>query len=477
LPELQGAVSATSDYDEGVYASAGKALSNGILPYKDFTFLHPPGLPAVLAGINTVLGPLDSFLAARVILAAAGAATAGMVFVAGRQVCGRFAGVIAGALYATFPAAVVSDGRILLEPLQNLFAIAGSVVFFARPGRRTAILAGILFGAAVSVKLTGVVYVAALTIGVVVDRRRLRDVATTTVAAATSFLVFLAPFAVSAGPSVVIHQVIGSQLERPSGSGLPGNTSTGFQRLSQIMAFGPAGGRDHLANVVTILLLAIFAAVVVLGFIRSSAPSRFWSISLILGAVLLLRAPSFYLQYPLLTGPAIAVLSGAALTDLLARSRFGSTTQMAVALSIVVALVGWQLKVQTSNFGRSSTVFPREALVAAIHGCAYSDDKQYLLLADIEPQAGTSRPLIDPFGAQLQLGSPGASSAIDAIRSDASQTLLRTAIESCPATVFFGRPEERYTWSAGTVEWFKSARELSWSEAGIEVWVKRASEK
>ncbi len=46
----------TAAYDEGVYLAAAGLLSEGRLPYRDFAFLHPPGLLLLLWPL-TALAP------------------------------------------------------------------------------------------------------------------------------------------------------------------------------------------------------------------------------------------------------------------------------------------------------------------------------------------------------------------------------------------------------------------------------------
>jgi len=47
---------AIHDYDEGIYALAARFISQGYLPYQDFTLAHPPLHTLTLASIYKVLG-------------------------------------------------------------------------------------------------------------------------------------------------------------------------------------------------------------------------------------------------------------------------------------------------------------------------------------------------------------------------------------------------------------------------------------
>src|SRR5262245_6496186 len=101
-----GALAFPIDYDEGVYFSASALLFKGILPYRDFVFVHPPGLLYALGATSAFVECIDAasaFATARFVATAIGAAN---VFLVGR-VALRWAGplgaVLASALYATYP--------------------------------------------------------------------------------------------------------------------------------------------------------------------------------------------------------------------------------------------------------------------------------------------------------------------------------------------------------------------------------------
>src|SRR5262245_66195881 len=45
------------DYDDGVYFSAAALLAQGILPYRDFTFVHPPGIALFYLPVTLLADP------------------------------------------------------------------------------------------------------------------------------------------------------------------------------------------------------------------------------------------------------------------------------------------------------------------------------------------------------------------------------------------------------------------------------------
>ena len=168
IPELQGELPGGSDYDEGVYFATANALARGIVPYRDFVSIHPPGVPLLLSPIagpfTALFGSTAGFLVARVLAALAGAVTTFLIYRCALKLSGRSAAVIASLLYATFAAAIVAEGRVLLDPFMIMFGVAGCYVFLERQGRRAALWTGVLLGLAVSMKLTGAVFIVSVLI-------------------------------------------------------------------------------------------------------------------------------------------------------------------------------------------------------------------------------------------------------------------------------------------------------------------------
>ncbi len=113
-----GGLSGLLGYDQGVYFSAAEALVWGRLPYRDFLFLHPPGVVVALAPLG-VLARLthDSWgiEVARVTAVLLGAANAGLVALAARR-AGPVAAATAGAFYAVWRPVAVTRRRPVWSP-------------------------------------------------------------------------------------------------------------------------------------------------------------------------------------------------------------------------------------------------------------------------------------------------------------------------------------------------------------------------
>ena len=474
IPELQGELPGGSDYDEGVYFATANALTRGIVPYRDFVSIHPPGVPLLLTPIagpfTALFGSTAGFLAARVLAALAGAITTFLIYRCALKLSGRSAAVIASLLYATFAAAIVAEGRVLLDPFMIMFGVAGCYVFLERQGRRAAMWTGVLLGLAVSMKLTGAVFlVSVLIVALFVERARRTDLAAIAASCVATAVVIMGPFIVLAGPRTFFSQVISAQLDRPTGAGLPGNIAKVTSRLSEIMAWGPLGNRGTLPLVLTLLLCAIAALATVWGFTRRTSRGALWSLTFSLSTIGLLTAPTFYVQYSALTGVSLAILLGG--TCAWGLARLSSRVALVAVCCVAFVLVGWQFKVGVFTTQRSvPSGYKQLVQAAAVDGCIFTTDSDNAFLADVVPQEGVAKPLIDPFGELLDLGRNSSSTALGALQSEPSQQRLRLALSECPTVVMSGSFEEQFLWSEDTKAWFVATHTLAGLEGPTSTW-------
>jgi alpha-1,2-mannosyltransferase len=162
-----GYLTGFTQYDDGVYIGNALRLVNGVIPYRDFAMVQPPGsmllmVPAALGG--KVFGSAWALAAARVLTV--GAETANVVLV-GLLVRhrGPLAAGVASGLYAVYPAALNASQSLFLEPWLNLFCLLGAVFLFdgdhlaghrgvpGEHGSRRAFWAGVCFGFGAAVKI------------------------------------------------------------------------------------------------------------------------------------------------------------------------------------------------------------------------------------------------------------------------------------------------------------------------------------
>ena len=165
---LSGVLPVTRDYDEGVYVSVSIRLIHGVLPYRDFVFIHPPGIallmsPLALLGVITG-SSASSLIIARVLILVVVAINAVLV---GRLVrlIGRVAVAVASFSLALWPLSVAVDRDIELEPYLVLFCLVGALLVFKTdedPSKRRVFLGGLAFGFAFAVKIWALMPIAAV---------------------------------------------------------------------------------------------------------------------------------------------------------------------------------------------------------------------------------------------------------------------------------------------------------------------------
>ncbi|MEJ7697760.1 MAG: hypothetical protein WKF78_14365 [Candidatus Limnocylindrales bacterium] len=137
LPVLRGAgLQGYLGYDDGVYFASAVAFVHGVVPYRDFLFLHPPGIIVLLSPFALLGAATDDstgFAVARVAFMLLGALNASLVMlVAGKY--GRRSALFAGALYAIWYSAIrVERTTLLLAPETTLLLISALVLSWKRP--------------------------------------------------------------------------------------------------------------------------------------------------------------------------------------------------------------------------------------------------------------------------------------------------------------------------------------------------------
>ena len=298
---LSGGVMATpADYDAAVYYSAAALLFHGVLPYRDFVFVHPP---AALY----VLGLTGNFIIARFLIAIIGAANAYLV---GRIVGGR-AGVVAAILYATHPDAVLAERAPLLEPILNFACLIGA--FQWRTGAPP-VRAAIAFATAAATKVLGGIWFIA---AIVSDPRRALRIAIPTLIAG---LALVAPLALFAPRAYITETLLFHSWRPPDGM---------IERSERLRAmFG--GGHLVITALAVIALVSMFRGEV-------SREKRFFATATILTVIAFLAASSYWPQYNCYLAASECVLAGFGAELLLRKNVIGIAI---VALHLLFAAPG-----------------------------------------------------------------------------------------------------------------------------------------
>lgn len=281
--------------DDGVYYASARLLLDGQVPYRDVTIVHPPGIAVLLApfaAVGALLGDSVGMALAR--LAMVGVAVLNTVLV--HRLAQRVPGVnplLAAAVYAVMPNAVVAEHTVLLEPVVSLLCLTALLVLPRRP-----FLAGVLCAAGVAVKLFAGAYVLVLLAWLLWQRRDALIAYAAGLLAGTALLV--GPL-LAAAPHAFVTDVVRTQLERPADA-----ADHGLARVTDLL------GLHWTSPVIgTALLVALLVALARQG---RPAPERvLWLGVLGVGAVAFATSPSYFPHYAAFLAPALGiVLAGVA---------------------------------------------------------------------------------------------------------------------------------------------------------------------
>lgn len=401
-----GGFRALNGYDDGVYFSATAAVLHGLVPYRDFVLLHPPGILVVGAGPMALahllgLSDADTFVMVRVLFVCLGGLNSVLTFLAGRH-ASRSAGVVAGCLYAVWAPAIREERTMLLEPLVILGTL--SALALVPPlsnrmvtGRWRPILAGLIGGVAVSTKLWAVIPILVIAVAQAWAGAWRRALAYLATAAATA-LVIAGPFLVLA-PGQMWAMLVESQVGRPS---------RGENRLARFAEMGDlltwpfsaladpswppirpvgtasaqeaffASGRAPLVVGVVVIAVTGVAAVVA----ARLPPARVWVALVVIQAGALLAVPVFFGGYASFVAPAGMLLVGAGghlvWTSSFVRSRKVCSRVAASGFAVAVALAAWGAIMAD----RGAPVSRRVAPLVASARCVASDSPALLVLVD-----------------------------------------------------------------------------------------------
>ena len=389
------------DYDEGVYVTAALLLAEGLLPYRDFVFLHPPGILLAIAAWAPG-GPLFALQAARVVSSVVGAFNSVLI---ARLVGGRAALPIA-IFWIVWPELVWSERGAYLEPLMTCAGL-GALVLLQNPTLRRVTLAGVLCGSAVLVKSWGGLWcVMALLSCPQPLRKRL------VLSAVATFALVLLPF-VLIGGGELFAQVIGAHLGRP-----PDGDLSVLGRLREM--FFERNFWPHLFTALAIPVVLI-----------RGGPGRIAVLGLALITAAFLASPAYWNQYNAALVPFELWVLGAGLNVLFEALPRGWW------LAALVICAG-ALPSRRIAIANPATTGPQPEAVSPLREvktelCAF-ECSELVLVNRLPPLRAPV--LVDSYGQMLldaQRGGVKAASAAEAFSSEAAQVTLRQQLELCPA--------------------------------------------
>ena len=304
-----GGLFGLGNYDDGVHFAAALGLVNGLMPYRDFLLLHPPGVALVMApfaALSWLIGEPWAMAAARVAWMVLGGVNAVLCALVLRPI-GRLAGLVAGMLYALLFGAVYIEYTTLLEPPATTVLLVALVLTRllgsgAGIGPRRYLLAGLLLGLSPVMKIWGVVAVLVV-VGAIVARRGRRPALITLGGAVATATALCLPFFVSA-PGEMWRMVVVAQLGRRRAA-VPLS-----ERLNDILGVHGWINGSPRWEPVTVAMLAIVLAALAICLIRVEL--RVIGALLIAHGAIVLITPMWFLHYAGLTAAPIALAVGAA---------------------------------------------------------------------------------------------------------------------------------------------------------------------
>jgi hypothetical protein len=333
-----------SSYDSGVYLAATIHLVSGVLPYRDFTFVQPPGILLLMSPVGVFsrfFGTHDGFILARIVSSVVTALNAGLLAWIVRH-RGRLAMALVGGGLAFLPVSFFVSSSLTLEPYCILFVLLGVLAVIDRDAideeirTRRFVVGGLLFGFAALIKLWAIFPLVALVICLVPKYRR--RVAVLVAAATSCFVVLALPFFLSA-PHHFISEVFGEQLFRQAA---PIQEASIGYRLTVMTGFGPTTIAPSIAVAKTafVILIVLVAASFAIRVPRGSLDGFFILAAIFVGGALLYSA-EFFPYYGYFLAPFLLGVVGLSIARLVASVRATlSTMPMTRTFRRVVRLAG-----------------------------------------------------------------------------------------------------------------------------------------
>jgi alpha-1,2-mannosyltransferase len=477
-----GFLTQSTEYDDGVYLGAAIRLTQGVLPYKDFAFVQPPGIVLLMTPVA---------LFARLTSTAAGMALARVLTVLASSACIPLAGrlvrhrgtvttALTCGILAIYPPDIAAAHTLLLEPWMNVLCLAAVNLAFSdgRLAGRTSRLAwaGVIIGVAGSVKFWAGAPAAVLLIICLLDRhaphwrgRALGYLGGLVAGFGIPVLPFLA-----LGPGTFLRGTIAYQAAR-TGTYVPVN-----ERLAHITGvidlldqagrltvsaganslFGQAVIADTAPASWSALPIAASAVLVLLvggGYWAGRRDLRQAEWFALATAVCALAAiigySAFFYHYPAFPGPWLAVAAGVALGVLAARIPVQAVRRG--FLGLAAAVIVFATCLQVAEVAPLRTPPGADQITRAIPpgACVVSDQVSLLIMANrFEPARPGCPVVIDALATTLSM-TGGVSVQAGAEKDRAAVLAWRRILERAQYVWFSPNQWKRVPFGFGTADW------------------------
>ena len=410
-----------TQYDDGPYFGSAVRLVHGVLPYRDFAFVQPPGITLLMGPVGLasyLTGTAWGLVIGRFLTVLAGAAA---VLLAGLLV--RHRGVLAvlvtGGILALYPPGAGASHTVLLEPWLVLVCLAGAVAVFdgdqVAAGVRRLAWGGAAFGFAGAIKAWAIVPVLVIA---VLCLPQLKRAGIFVAGVAAGFGVCVLPFAI-ASPRLFYDDVVVAQLARI------GHRDPTWHRLASMIGIPGASNWTNSTLLVACLAVVAFVAILQVAawlVTRRPTPPLDWfaTVSAVLIVAIFLWPPYFASHYSAFLAPFLAMAVGLPLARLVAGIRgTGQTRQHAatgqagpwlarfglVLAGLAIIVAGAVASAPTGSLSKSRRASPIVVgrLVPA-GACVATDQASFLLLANrFTSDVPGCTQMVDGLGTDLAL--------------------------------------------------------------------------
>jgi alpha-1,2-mannosyltransferase len=193
-----GFLLSATEYDDGPYFGSALRLVDGVIPYRDFLLVQPPGITLLMvpsALLGKLTGTAWAMATGRLLTVLASTACVTLAGLLARH-RGIIAVTLACGVTAVFPDAIRASHTVLVEPWLTLFCLIGALAVFhgdrLTASRRRLAWGGVAFGFAGAVEVWAIFPLAVVTVLLLRTPRRL---ATCLAGAAAGFLIPVLPIA------------------------------------------------------------------------------------------------------------------------------------------------------------------------------------------------------------------------------------------------------------------------------------------
>jgi hypothetical protein len=412
-----------TEYDDGSYFGSAVHLVHGVLPYRDFVFVQPPGITLLMTPIallSKAIGTAWGLAIGRILTTVVSAAGVLLVGLLVRH-RGVTTTITACGLLAIYPDSVSTARTVLLEPWLVLFCLAGAVAVFdgdhLTGSRRRLVLGGLALGFAGAIEAWAI-GPALVILGLSLPK--LRRAVTCLAGIAVGFLVPVVPFAALAPASFFRDLIVAQAGPRAGSTRVPI-----WYRLKEMAGFSNVDA-GHPIVLLAVLVIAGFAVgTLAAGWLitQRRPPALDWfallTASLIAAAFLL--PDVFYFHFVAFLAPFVAMAVALPLSRLIQATqptadRAGAGAELRwwagglAALVIIVFGVSEVSAVNRLQNNFAAVARDRASIVAAAErvippgACVLTDQVSFTIAANrfVTSVPGCS-PMDDGIGADLAL--------------------------------------------------------------------------